>query len=133
MSNCLKSDLRLVSEIAEEMPGISADAPKRRNKDNAMSSSEVRRFFEMYRSITRQDGLDVCKSVPLEIVLTLLSSGQMVMHDEEILAAVDAPEANIARWMKVLVERDIVTETDHQSGKVYSLSSRCLSEYLVEI
>lgn len=98
-----------------------------------MSSSEVRRFFEMYRSITRQDGLDVCKSVPLEIVLTLLSSGQMVMHDEEILAAVDAPEANIARWMKVLVERDIVTETDHQSGKVYSLSSRCLSEYLVEI
>lgn len=133
MSNCLKSDLRLVSEIAEEMPGISADAPKRRNKDNAMSSSEVRRFFEMYRSITRQDGLDVCKSVPLEIVLTLLSSGQMVMHDEEILTAVDAPEANIARWMKVLVERDIVTETDHQSGKVYSLSSRCLSEYLVEI
>lgn len=122
-------EARLAKEIGEPDRTIRP----RRTVSDALSCEDLAQFLRVYTRIAGQEGLEVCKSPPLEIYLNLVTSSQMMMTEAELLAAVDAPAENSRRWLRVLVDKGVVVESQNAAGNLYSVAPDHIADYQFRI
>lgn len=115
------------------LPGHVVRGEMRHPAPDSITAEEVRIFLRTYRKIMGQPGMDSCRSVPLEIFLGLVASDHMIMTEEEIATIVDASRDSVRRWLKVLVDQEVLNESDSATHKLYALAPRCLERYLFSI
>lgn len=69
---------------------------------------DVRRMADIYRALVQRGQLGVCRSIPLELVLAMLTCDDMLVPLEKVLAKVDAPETLARRWLDVLLDKKVL-------------------------
>lgn len=74
-----------------------------------LSSHDIMRFAHLYSSVVSRRKLHHCRSVPLEIFLSVMTAGQILVPLRRILDSVTGSEATTLRWIDVLASDKILS------------------------
>lgn len=94
---------------------------------------DVRRMADIYHALVGREALAHCRSIPLELVLTVLTSDDMLVPQATVLASVDAPENITRRWLDVLLSRKVFALHSNDKTSYISLAPGYAAQFEFDI
>lgn len=104
-----------------------------RSATKLMSVRDVRRMADTYHALMQCDALGHCRSIPLELVLAVLSSDDMLVPQATVLASVDAPENITRRWLDILLNKKVFMLLSNDKTSYLSLTPAYAAQFEFEI